>query len=95
MRAIATELETLEKNGTWEFVDRAYLPKGTNILRSKFVFDLKYGPTGDFLKFKSRMVCMGFTQIEGVDYFETFASVFSPVFSNSSFHLELLPRFKF
>ena len=77
-RAIFTELETLERNGTWVFVDRASLPRGTNILRSKMVFDLKYGPTGEFLKFKARMVAMGFTQVEGVDYFDTFAGVLSP-----------------
>ena len=77
-RAIYTELETLERNKTWEFVDIRSLPKGTNILRSKMVFDLKYGPSGEFLKFKARMVAMGFTQVEGVDYFETFAGVVSP-----------------
>ena len=54
--AIFTELDTLEKNATWEFVDRAELPRGTNILRSKFVFDLKYGAAGEFVKFKARMV---------------------------------------
>ena len=47
-------------------------------MRSKFVFDLKHGPTGEFIKFKARMVAMGFTQIEGVDFFETFASVLTP-----------------
>jgi hypothetical protein len=76
--AIERELETLEKNGTWELVERKSLPWGTNILRSKFVFDLKYGPTGEFVKFKARMVAMGYTQVEGVDYFETFAGVFTP-----------------
>jgi hypothetical protein len=57
-RAIFTELETLEKNGTWVFVERASLPRGTNILRSKIVFDLKFGSTGEFLKYKARMVAM-------------------------------------
>ena len=30
---------------------------------------------GEFLKFKARMVAMGFTQVERVDYEDTFASV--------------------
>ena len=51
------------------------VPRGTNILRSKLVFDDKRGPDGKLLKFKARMVAMGFTQIEGIDSYETFASV--------------------
>ena len=71
----AIEEDSLEKNNTWEFVDIKSLPRNTNILRSKFVFDIKRGAGGEFLKFKARMVAMGFTQVEGVDYEDTFASV--------------------
>ena len=71
---IETEISTLEEKDTWEYVDRRTLPRGTNILRSKFVFDIKRDSNGDFLKYKARMVAMGFTQVHGVD-FDTFASV--------------------
>jgi hypothetical protein len=73
--AIGVEISGLEKNQTWEYIDIKTLPRGTNILRSKFVFDIKRGSGGEFLKYKARMVAMGFTQVEGVDYDETFASV--------------------
>jgi hypothetical protein len=73
--AIEEELGNLEKLGCWEVVHIKSIPRGTNILRSKFVFDDKRGPDGKFLKFKARMVAMGFTQVEGVDYNDTFASV--------------------
>jgi hypothetical protein len=73
--AIRDELQNLEKLGCWELVPISKLPRGTNILRSKFVFADKRGPDGKLQKFKARMVAMGFTQIEGVDYNETFASV--------------------
>ena len=73
--AIFDEIDNLEKLGCWNWVDRKSIPFGTNILRSKLVFDDKRGPNGEFLKFKARMVAMGFTQIEGVDYNDTFASV--------------------
>jgi hypothetical protein len=71
-RAIEEEMGQLEKNGTWEYVDRSKLPYNLNILRSKFVFDIKRGARGEFIKYKARFV---YTQIEGVDYFDTYASV--------------------
>ena len=73
--AIESELTQLEKNQTWTYVDKRELEKGTNILRAKFVLDIKRGSKGEFIKFKARMVACGYTQIEGVDYFETYASV--------------------
>ena len=39
------------------------------------MFDIKRGPGGEFIKYKARMVAMGYTQIEGVDFFDTYASV--------------------
>jgi hypothetical protein len=74
-KAIETEISTLEETDTWGYIDKTSLPRGTNILRSKFVFDIKRGANGEFLKYKARMVAMGFTQIHGVDFFDTFASV--------------------
>jgi len=74
-KAIQSELESLEQNKTWDVVNWNEIPRGSNILNSKFVFDIKRGPAGEFLKFKARLVAMGFTQIEGVDYSETHASV--------------------
>jgi hypothetical protein len=73
--AISAEISSLKKNQTWDYIDLKTLPRGTNILRSKFVFDIKRGANGEFLKYKARMVAMGFTQVEGVDFFDTFASV--------------------
>ena len=73
--AIDDELQNLEKLGCWEVVPLRSIPRGTNILRSKLVFDDKRGSDGKLQKFKARMVAMGFSQIEGVDYNDTFASV--------------------
>ena len=72
-RAIETEIAQLEKNKTWEYVNIHELARNTNILRAKFVFDIKRG--GEFIKFKARMVACGTTQVEGIDFFDTYASV--------------------
>jgi hypothetical protein len=75
--AIRAEIDSLEKNKTWEYVSMSDIePKRRGkILRSKLVFDIKRGASGEFQKFKARMVAMGHSQVEGVDYKETFASV--------------------
>ena len=72
---IEKELTSLEKNGTWVCVDGHQIPRDKNILRAKFVFDIKRGPHGEFVKYKARMVACGYDQKEGVDFFETYASV--------------------
>ena len=64
-KAIETEFKTLEENETWEYRNLKDIPRSKNILNSKFVFDIKRGPGGEFLKYKARLVAMGFTQIEG------------------------------
>lgn len=62
----------MNEAGTWEVVER---PDGVNVVDSKWVFRLKKDAEGRVLKWKARLVARGFTQIYGVDYFETFAPV--------------------
>ena len=71
-KAIFEELKTLEEAGTWELVD---LPAGANLVGSKWVFQVKKDASGHVVCFKARLVAQGFSQVPGVDYFDTFAPV--------------------
>src|SRR6266851_7828879 len=50
-------------------------PKGQKIVGSKWVFHVKQGPDGTIQKYKARLVAQGFTQVEGIDFDQTFAPV--------------------
>ena len=61
------EIDTLNKNKTWELVD---LPAGRKAVKSKWVF--KHKADG---RFHAHLVAKGFTQIPSLDYDETFSPV--------------------
>lgn len=78
--AIRKELKGLEASGTWRLVKR---PPDTNVVDLKWVFRIKKNAAGELDKYKARLVARGFTQIYGMDYYETY----SLVARLSSFHL--------
>jgi hypothetical protein len=66
------ELYSLKPNETWEVVK---CPDGTNVVGSKWVFKLKCTEISNVDKYKAHLVTQGFTQVPGIDYFDTFAPV--------------------
>ncbi|CAM8978096.1 unnamed protein product [Rhodiola kirilowii] len=66
------ELHALESNNTWVFTP---LPPGKNAVGSKWILRIKRHANGTIERYKARLVAKGFTQEEGLDYTETFASV--------------------
>ncbi|GJR14353.1 integrase [Tanacetum coccineum] len=70
--AMQKEVKALEKNGTWTL---EYLPEGKRAIDSKWVYKIKFKPNGKVERYKARLVAKGFTQMEGVDYHDTFAPV--------------------
>ena len=65
-----SEMASLRENGVYELVDR---PKGKNVVKPKWVFKVKTNERGEIEKYKARVVAKGYSQVEGVDYDQTFS----------------------
>ena len=77
-QAMVDEIESLEKLDPWDCVPRSdAVEKRANILPSTWAFKCKRYPDGRIKKFKARWCIRGDRQIEGVDFFETYAPVVS------------------
>jgi hypothetical protein len=72
MKAMEIEIETLIKMEAFVVVDRE---PWMNVVSQVWAFKRKRFPDGSIRKLKARTCARGFEQIEGVDYFETFAPV--------------------
>ena len=68
--ATIKEIVVLITKGTWRL---ANLPLGRVPMTCKWVFKVKYHSNGTINKFKARLVARGFSQIENIDFHETFA----------------------
>jgi len=72
--AMQEEYESLMENGTWSLMK---LPQGRKSIGSKWVFKLKRDEHGVVNRHKARLVALGYRQVEGIDYSETYAPVLS------------------
>jgi len=69
--AMQEELNNFTRNEIWELVPR---PK-QNVIGTKWVFRNKQDEHGVVKRNKARLVAQGYTQIEGLDFGETYAPV--------------------
>ena len=66
------ELLQLQKNDVWTLVPK---PKGEHIIGTKWIFRNKTNDEGNVIRNKAHLMVQGYSQMEGVDYDETFAPV--------------------
>jgi hypothetical protein len=69
--AMQEELNNFTRNEVWFLVER---PK-QNVIVTKWVFHNKQYENGVVTKNKARLVAKGYTQVEGLDFGETYAPV--------------------
>jgi hypothetical protein len=66
------ELENFERNQVWTLFDP---PRDVNVIGIKWVFKNKQGEDGEVVRNKAHLVAQGYSQVEGLDFGETFAPV--------------------
>ena len=64
------ELNQFVRNEVWELAPR---PENVHVIGTKWIFKNKTDEDGEIIKNKSRLVAQGYTQVEGVDFDESFA----------------------
>jgi hypothetical protein len=66
------ELENFERNQVWTLVEP---PRDVNVIGTKWVFENKQGEDVEVVRSKAHIVAQDFSQVEGLDYGDTFAPV--------------------
>lgn len=70
--SMRSEMQSLEDTGTWSICQ---LPTGKHPVGCKWVNTYKFNPDGTVERPKSCLVAKGYTQLEGLDYLDTFSPV--------------------
>jgi hypothetical protein len=66
------EYQSIMNNDVWDIVPT---PKGKFVVTSKWIYKTKPVADGSIEKHKARFLVIGFSQVEGIDYEETFSHV--------------------
>ncbi|KAE8253847.1 hypothetical protein A4X06_0g1181 [Tilletia controversa] len=71
-QAMDEQLQALQDMHTWDLME---LPPNRKAVGSRWVYKLKLDEDGKAARRKARLVAQGFSQVEGIDFTETFAPV--------------------
>jgi hypothetical protein len=70
--AMMEEYQSIMKNDVWDIVPRL---EGKSVVTSKWIYKIKHPSDESIEKHKAIFVARGFSQVERIDYEETFAPV--------------------
>ena len=68
--AMVEEYDSIIRNNAWEVIPRR---EGKLVVGSKRIYKVKHVANGSVEKHKARFVAKGFSQVEGIDYDDTFS----------------------
>ena len=72
LEAMKSEIGSMYENKVWTL---EVLPEGRKAIQNKWIFKKKTNADGNVTVYKARLVANGFSQVQGVDYDETFSPV--------------------
>lgn len=72
--AMHDEYNALLQNSTWPLVP----PSNANVVSRKWIYCHKYNPDGSLSRYKAHWVLCEFSQLSGIDFYETFSLVIQP-----------------
>jgi hypothetical protein len=72
VNAMHEELENFERNQDWTLVEP---PGDVNVIGTEWVFKNQQGEDGEVVRNKACLVAQGFSQVESLDFGETFAPI--------------------
>ena len=72
VKSMYDELLQFQRNDVWTLVAR---PEGEHTIGTKWIFRNKTDEEGNVIHNKARLVAQGYSQVEGVDFDESFAPI--------------------
>jgi len=70
--AMVEEYDSIVRNSVWDLVPRL---ENNSVVSSHWLYKVKQDADGNVEKHKARFVSRGFSQVQGIDYDETFAPI--------------------
>ncbi|KAK1682994.1 hypothetical protein QYE76_043842 [Lolium multiflorum] len=95
VEAMHEELNNFKRNKVWTLVEK---PKECrNVIGTKWIFKNKQDEFGNIVRNKARLVAQGFSQVEGIDFGETYAPwlALSPSLMTDRFEMSMMGEMKF